>query len=128
MRRTMKQWFPTLAILLLTLPVWAGAKRTPGYVVEFDTAKVTTIGSTQIQPGSYKFEADPGQNTLEVLKLRRFGGADGETNDVEEEIVAQIPCYWIQLLQKAPYAGVTTDHDKVIQVEFDGKTEALQFK
>ena len=98
-----------LAVLFLALPVWAGTKT---YTAEWEATQATTIGNTQINPGTYKVEAHSDQNTLEIVR-------DGK-------VVAQTPCHWIQLPQKASETEVETNNNQITQVDFAGKTEAVQ--
>jgi hypothetical protein len=109
MRRSAKQFLSGLTVLFLALPLWAGNIKT--YTAEWDASQATTIGNTQIQPGIYKVEAHPDQNTLEIVR-------DGK-------VIAQTPCHWIQLPQKAAATEVETSNNQITQVEFAGKTEAI---
>ncbi|HEX4003777.1 MAG TPA: hypothetical protein VHX36_14090 [Candidatus Acidoferrales bacterium] len=98
-----------LAVLFLALPVWAGPKT---LTAEWEASQPTTIGNTQIKPGTYKVEAHPDQNTLDILS----GG----------KVIAQASCHWIQLPQKASETEVETNNNQITQVEFAGKTEAIR--
>ncbi|HEX4077017.1 MAG TPA: hypothetical protein VHX49_16575 [Candidatus Acidoferrales bacterium] len=109
MRRSAKQFLSGLSVLFLALPLWAGNTKT--YTAEWDASQATTIGNTQIKPGTYKVEAHPDQNTLDIVR-------DGK-------VIAQTPCHWIQLTQKASETEVETNHNQITQVEFAGKTEAV---
>jgi hypothetical protein len=110
MRFSAKQFLGGLAILFLALPVWARPSKT--YTAEWEATQATMIGNTQIKPGTYEIEAHANQNTLEIVH-------DGK-------VVAQAPCHWIQLPQKALYTEVDTNHLRIVEVEFSGKTEAIR--
>ncbi|MGA9939427.1 MAG: hypothetical protein WBP92_14360 [Candidatus Acidiferrales bacterium] len=110
MRRSSKQFLSGLTVLFLALPLWAGNAKT--YSAEWEASQATTIGNTQIKPGTYKVQAHPDQNTLEIVS------DDGK-------VIAQTPCHWIQLPQKAAATEVETSNNQITQVEFAGKTEAI---
>ena len=105
-----KRYLGGLAILALALPVWAGSEKT--YSAEWDLSQATTIGSTQITAGTYRVIARPNQNTLDIVQ--------------NGKVIAQTECHWIQLPKKADETEVDTDNNKIVQVQFAGKTEAVQ--
>ena len=105
-----KQFFGVLAVLSLALPVWARPDKT--YTAEWDNSQATTIGNNQIKPGTYKVEVQENQTTLEIVH-------DGK-------VIAQAPCHWIQLPKKASDTEVDTNQNQIVQVEFQGKTEAVR--
>jgi hypothetical protein len=109
MRCSVKKFLGGLAILSLALPVWARPEKL--YTAEWDLNQATTIGNTQIEPGTYTVEAYANQNTLEILRDRK--------------VIAQVPCHWIQLPQKASQTEVETNNNQIVQVQFSGKTEAI---
>ncbi|HTW22660.1 MAG TPA: hypothetical protein VMD78_03620 [Candidatus Baltobacteraceae bacterium] len=109
MRWSVKQYLGGIAVLCLALPVWARPEKP--YTAEWDLSQTTTIGNTQIKPGTYTVEARANENTLDVLHDRK--------------VVAQVPCHWIQLPQKASETEVETNNNQIVQVQFSGKTEAV---
>jgi len=99
-----------LAIVFLAMPVWARPDKP--YTAQWQLSAATTIGNTQIKPGMYTVRAYAKQNTLEILR--------------DNKVIAQLPCHWIQLPQKASETGVETNaNNQIVQVEFSGKTEAV---
>jgi len=110
MRCSAKQYLGGFAVLILAMPVWAGPSKT--YTAEWDASQATTIGNTQIQPGTYTVEAHENQNTLDIVR-------DGK-------VIAQAPCHWIQLPKKAEDTEVDTNNNQIVEVEFSGKTEAVR--
>jgi hypothetical protein len=109
MRRSAKQFLSGLTVLFLALPLWAGNNKT--YSAEWEASQGTTVGNTQIKAGTYTVVAHPDQNTLDIVS----GG----------KVIAQTPCHWIQLPQKATETEVETSNNQITQVEFAGKTEAI---
>jgi hypothetical protein len=99
-----------LALLLAALPVWAAHTYTTTWIV----TQETTIGNAEIKPGEYEIKAEEGQAQLQIM-------AHGK-------MVVEIPAHWIQLPTKAAASQVEVDSNKVISVEFGGKTSALDFK
>lgn len=110
MRCSAKHYIGGLAILILALPVWARPNKT--YTAEWDASQATTIGNTQIEPGTYTVEARANQNTLDIVR-------DGK-------VIAQAPCHWIQLPRKAEDTEVDTNNNQIVEVEFSGKAEAVR--
>jgi hypothetical protein len=110
MRRSTKQFMGGLAILIMALSVWARPDKT--YTADWAASQATMIGNTQINPGTYKVEVRQNQNVLDIMR-------DGK-------VIAQTPCHWIQLPQKAGDTEVDTNHNQIVQVEFRGKTEAIR--
>jgi len=110
MRCSVNKYLGGLAIVFLALPVWARPDKP--YTAEWDVSQPTTVGNTQIKPGTYMVEAREKQNTLDILR-------DGK-------VVAQLPCHWIQLPQKAQESEVETDNNQIVEVDFSGKTAAVR--
>jgi|SRR5579862_1726466 hypothetical protein len=109
MRRSVKKYLGGLAVLLLALPVWARPEKS--YSAQWDLSQATAIGNVQLKPGTYTVQAYTTQNTLDVVR--------------DKKVVAQLPCHWIQLPQKASETEVETNNNQIVQVEFSGKTEAV---
>ncbi|MGH9772527.1 MAG: hypothetical protein ACRD4Q_12655 [Candidatus Acidiferrales bacterium] len=107
-----KLYLGGLAILLLALPGWARPSRTD--TAQWDILQSATIGNTQLKPGNYQLKAQETANTLDVVR-------DGK-------VVAQAPCHWIQLPKKAQDTEVVMNKNQVVQVQFEGKTEAIQLQ
>ena len=101
-----------VTVVLIVLPMWAKPKAERTDTATWQTAEAVMVGTTQIQPGEYTLRAEESGKMLEVLH-------DGK-------VVAQIPCHWIELPKKAADTEVSTNGNKVTQVEFAGRTEALQ--
>ena len=109
MRRSVKKYLGGLAVVFLALPVWARPDKP--YTAEWDLSQATSIGNVQLKPGTYSVQAYAKQNTLDVVR--------------DKKVVAQLPCHWIQLPQKASETEVETNNNQIVQVEFSGKTEAV---
>lgn len=100
-----------LAIVLLALPAGAGSSRTDS--ISFGTSQDVVIGQTKLPPGNYTLRATESENRLEILKDNR--------------VIATVPCTWLKLSQKAADSEVLQDGNKrVVQVEFQGRTEAVE--
>jgi hypothetical protein len=96
------------AAAMLTAPVWAGTKS-----IDLDVDHNVTIAGTQLAPGDYKISVPEGATQANVMQ--------------NGNVIATVPCQWIQLPQKASYSQVQFNQDKVTEVDFSGKTEAVQF-
>jgi hypothetical protein len=64
-----------------------------------------------LEPGQYKVVAEG--NTA---KFERDG-----------DIVAEAPFTWKTLSSKPEYSEVMTDHDRITEIDFSGKTQAIVF-
>jgi hypothetical protein len=104
-----KKTLIALAFSLVALPLWAAHVDS----TDWNPSQSMMIGSTQLQRGQYQLRAEEGKSELQVIQ--------------KGKVVATIPCQWIQLPAKASYSQVLTDADKVAQVQFGGRTAAIEF-
>ena len=109
MRLNKKQCLSVFAGLLFAMPIWAAHSSS----VSWNVSEPTTIGGTQIKPGDYVIRVDDGASQVEVLNRGK--------------VVAQVPCQWTQLSQKAQASEVDVDGGQVTQVKFGGKNSAVSF-
>jgi hypothetical protein len=107
MRLRAKHYLAGLAVLIMTVPVWA---RT--YKESLVLDKNTTIGSAQLKPGSYELTADDAKKELNILQ--------------KGKVIATVQGQWVKMPQKAQGAGVDSDNDKITQVRFSGSDQAFQ--
>jgi hypothetical protein len=112
MRTNWRGYLLAAAVLLIVLPMWAKPKAERTDTATWQTVEAVTVGTTQIQPGDYTLRAEESGKMLEVLH-------DGK-------VVAQVSCHWIELPKRAADTEVSTTNNKVTEVEFAGRTEALQ--
>jgi hypothetical protein len=106
-----KSYLAAIAIFGLSLPLWA---RTNSVTLEVD--HTLTIGKQQLGPGSYNLKANDGDSELRIVRSN-----DGKT-------IATVPCQWIDLSQKARQSEVLMQQDRIVQVDFDGKTKAVEIR
>lgn len=107
-----KHFLAGVALLLFTIPGWAGLETPRIYSAQWSTSKTMNIGTTQVGPGTYKFEAPENGSTLFVER-------DGLA-------VSDVICYWVKLPQKAEQFKVFTDKDQVLRIEFADRPYALE--
>src|ERR1700680_1213961 len=107
MRLRVKHYLAGLAVLALTMPVFA---RT--YKASLGLSKNTTIGTTQLKPGSYTFTADDTKKELNILQ--------------NDKIIATVQGQWVKIPKKADTFAVDTTDDKITQVQFGGSDQAFQ--
>ena len=98
-----------LAFSLISFPVWAGHSDS----MSWELHETTTIGSAQVRPGNYLFRAEEGQSELQIMQ-------DGK-------VIARVPCSWTHLTRKAPESEIQILDNQMIQVQFAGRREAIQF-
>lgn len=108
MRFRANQILTTLAVLALATPIWARSKS-----VDFSVTEPTTIGTTQLSPGSYQLRAKDNGTQVDVLRAGK--------------VVAEVPCHWVQLDKKADQSEVLLDSNRVTELDFSGSTEAARF-
>jgi hypothetical protein len=106
-----KTCLTAVAVLALSLPIWA---RTDSAQLIVDHP--VTVGTQQLQPGTYNLKANDGTNQINVVRA-----GDGKT-------VATVPCEWVQLPQKARQTEVLFDADRVVQIDFGGQTKAVAIR
>jgi len=109
MRLRVKHYLTGLAAAaMLTAPVWAATKS-----VDLDVDHTVTIAGTQLAPGDYSIRVKEGAAQADVTQ-------DGN-------VIATVPCQWIQLPQKSTYSEVQFNNNTVTEVDFNGKSEAVKF-
>ena len=109
LRSNRGKYLAAFAFLLIALPVWAAHSDS----MSWELKAPTTIGSSQVQPGNYLFRAEEGRAELQIMQ-------DGK-------VIARVPCHWTQLAKKAAYSEVQTQDNQIIEVQFAGRREAIQF-
>ncbi len=107
MRFRVKYYLAGLAVLTMTMTVWA---RT--YKESLVLNKNTTIGSAQLKPGSYELTADDTKKELNILQ--------------KGKIIATVQGEWVKIPQNAQGSGVDSTNDKITQVRFSGNDQAFQ--
>ena len=113
MRFTAKECLGLLTITFLAVPLLARPE-TRTFEANWIANQATTVGTTQIQPGDYTLKVRENDSTMDVTR--------------NGKLVAQVPCHWIQLPKKAANTEVDTNNNRIAQVEFAGKTEAVQVR
>lgn len=104
-----KKYLAVLAFSLVALPVWAAHTDS----LSWEPTQAVRIGSAQVMPGQYELRAEEGQSNVEVMH--------------NGKVVAAVSCNWVKLPRKADNSEVQTNSNQVTQVEFSGRSEAIQF-
>lgn len=100
------QGLAVLAILALSAPVFARSMSQP-----LDLSQPATIGATTLKPGHYELRADENSNQVRVIQDRK--------------VVATVEGKIVTLDKKAPYGAVVFDGRAIHEIQFSGKTEAI---
>jgi hypothetical protein len=100
-----------VAVLALSLPIWA---RTDSAQLVIDHP--VTIGTQQLEPGTYNIKANDGENEVNIVRAD-----NGKT-------IASVPCEWVQLAQKPRETEVLFNADRVVEIDFGGKTKGVAFR
>lgn len=112
MRTNWRVYLVALGVLLMVLPIWAKPKPDRTDTAQWSPMQMVMVGSTQVDPGVYTLRAEESGKTLEVLQ--------------NGKVVAETTGHWTQLPKKAANTEVLTDNNKITQIQFQGRTEALQ--
>lgn len=111
------RYFSGSKVIFAVAAIAVGAPSGPllaahGYLADWSPNQPSTIGTTQLQPGQYKLEAEEGKSELEVRK--------------GDKLIATVPIHWATLPTKALSSEVETDSGKVTQVKFEGQTKSVE--
>ncbi len=109
MRLHAKQFLGGLALLALSVPVWAAHSDS----VAFYSDGTTTIAGTQLKQGDYQLKVKDNATELQVTNQ------DGK-------VVAHVPVQWVQNPNKPETTTVVVDNNKIVEVDFGGKTQAVK--
>ena len=109
MRLHAKQFLGGLALLALSVPVWGAHSDS----VAFYSDGSTTIAGTQLKQGDYQLKVKDNAAELQVVT------EDGK-------VVAHVPVQWVQLQNKPETTTVVVDNNKIVEVDFGGKTQGLK--
>ena len=104
-----RKYLVALAFSLISLPVWAAHSDS----MSWELHETTTIGNAQVKPGNYLFRAEEGQSEFQIIQ-------DGK-------VIAKVPCSWTCLTKKAPESEIQILNNQMIEVQFAGRKEAIQF-
>lgn len=105
-----KHCLTALSILaFLALPVWAHT----------DSAQLTvinpsTIAGQQLKPGTYKLEVQPNGTQMKIVDTQ------------SSRTVAEVPVHWITVKRAPNSTEVILSNNNVNEIEFSGKTQAIQ--
>jgi hypothetical protein len=102
-------YLTALAFSLIALPAWAAHSDSFSWEIHEPTA----IGNVQVEPGNYLFRAKEGQSELQIIK--------------DAKVIAKVPCRWTHLTNRASSSEVKTLDNEIIQLQFAGRREAIQF-
>jgi len=103
--RFQKYYLAVLAILTLSMPVWAKT-----FKQSVDLSDSKTIGSTQLKPGTYEFTADDSKMEINVLQ--------------KGKVIATVQGQWVKTSDKTQ--GIDTQSNKITQIRFHGSDQAFQ--
>jgi hypothetical protein len=98
-----------MALAALAFPVWA---RTASVPIHSDGT--TTIGQTQLKAGDYELKVKENATQMEITR-------DGK-------LIAEAPVTWIQLPKSPQNTEVIVDQNRVVEVDFGGKTQAVKIQ
>ncbi len=110
LRTITKACLTAVAVLALSLPIWA---RTDSAQLVVDHP--VTIGVQQLEPGSYNVKATDGENQVSIVRAD-----NGKT-------IATVPCEWVQLAQRPRDTEVLFNANRVVEIDFGGKTKGVAF-
>lgn len=97
--------------MLISIPSWSKTDSKNRLTATIDLTTPMSIQGEQLQPGTYKVVADGNE-----AKFERDG-----------KVVAQVPCTFKTLTQKAQMDDFRTDNNRLTQIDVSGKTQAIVF-
>ena len=111
-RVRLSQFVAGLAIVAMAVPMWARPRTDSADLVLTQSA---VVGGARLQPGNYEISVEEQGNQLRVVR--------------EGKLVAEVPCHWIQLRNKAQNTEVLfSSKNQITEVDFGGRTEAIQIQ
>lgn len=96
-------------IAFLALPVWAHTDS-----AELTVLNPTMIAGQQLKPGTYKLQVQPNNTQMKVVDTQ------------SSKTVAEVPVHWIMVKKAPANTEVIMTSNHVSEVEFGGKTQAIQ--
>ena len=105
---------PFLAVAvftIMTVPVWGGSNAKDSLSATINVESTSSLSNTKLAPGEYKVVTEGN-----MAKFERNGN-----------VVAEVPFTWKTLSTKSPYTAVLSDHDRITEIDFSGKTAAIEF-
>jgi hypothetical protein len=112
MKSHIRHYLGVLSVLILAMPVWAAKNSSRKDSTDYDVTQVTMVGNTRLQPGHYTIEAREFENQFGILR-------DGK-------VIATVPCHWVKLPKKAEESEISSNRNRVNEVEFEGRAEAVK--
>lgn len=109
MLNRLSQCLALVAVLTLSAPVFAKSMSQPIVLTQ-----PATIGSTMLQPGSYKITAN--LQSDQVLVKR----------DKDGKLMATVTGKTVTLNRKASYSAVLFNGRSIHEIQFSGKIEAIE--
>jgi hypothetical protein len=97
-----------LSVFAIALTAVLSASAAHLYAVQWTVSQPTTIGGREMKAGQYELRVEEGQSKLQVVS--------------HGKMIAEVPCHWIQLPDKAKASSVAVDSNKVTTIQFGGKT------
>lgn len=104
-----KTYLAIFVFSLITVPICSAHTDSAAW----DSTQPARIGTVQVKPGHYELKAYEGEDEVQVIQ-------DGK-------IITTTICYWEPLPTKAEKTEVKVDKDKVDEVQFAGRSEAIVF-
>jgi hypothetical protein len=109
MLNRLSQCLALAAVVAFAVPVFAKRMSQP-----LEVNQPTQIGSVTLQPGTYRVMADSNSNQVLVKRDR-----DGK-------LVATVEGKIVTLPHKSVYGAIVMDGQRVHEIEFAGKTQAIE--
>jgi hypothetical protein len=99
------------AFVVMILPAQGWSKPKDSVSTTISVSTTVSVNNKTLEPGEYKVVVEG--NTA---KFERDG-----------DVVTEAPCTWKTLPNKSQYSDVATDHNRITEIDFSGKTQAIVF-
>lgn len=111
MSKRVLQILALAAFVVMLLPAQGWSKPKDSVSTTISVSTTASVDNKTLEPGEYKVVAEG-----TTAKFERDG-----------DIVAEAPFTWKTLSNKPSYSEVMTDHNRITEVDFPGKTQAIVF-
>ena len=110
-RRSLPLILAIMALTAMSVSVWAKNDSGDTITANVKLTATTTVGTTQLAPGTYKVIADGSKAKFEL----------------GNKVVAEIPCTLKDFTGKINETTFVIDNNKLTEIQVSGKTKAIEF-
>lgn len=110
-RRSLPMFLAIMALAIMSVTVWAKNDSSDSITTTLKLTATTTVGTTQLAPGSYKVVADASKAKFEQ----------------GTKVVAEVPCTLKDFNGKINETTFVLDNNRLTEIQVSGKSKAIEF-